>query len=188
MILKDIDSLFALAFIKGMRNQERQQRVTFDLKDTPNFSSFRALTIVKFSFQEIGEPDLFWPSQKAKEPEQPPITLYSNPLIPQVNAVAVTDLPHLALANSISSPIMTQEQFNTFMSSYEATMRRNSRYPYSQTSTPMASRRMNPRVTCFNCGTRGHYADMCTNPPVSSYQQQEIRERLRLELEQLTSS
>lgn len=148
-IPKDLDSRFAIAFIKHMRHQERRQRVTFDLKNTPNFSFFKALTVVKFSFQEIGEPDSFWPNQKAKELEQPPITLYSNPLIPQVNAVTVTDLPHQALANGLSSPIMTQELFNSFMSSYEATIRRNSSYPYSQHSPLMASRRMNPRVTCL---------------------------------------
>ena len=178
-----MDSLFAIAFVKGMRDQERRQRVTFDLKDTPNFSFFKALTVVKFSFQEIGEPDPFRPNQKAKEPEQPLISLYSNQLIPQVNTVAVTDLHHQVLANGIFSLIMTQEQFNTFMSSYEATTRRNLRHPYSQASPSMAPRRMNPRVTCFNCGTRGHYADMCTNPLVSSHEQQEIRERLRRERE-----
>ena len=187
-IPKDMDSLFAIAFIKGMRDQERRQRVTFDLKDTPNFSFFKALTVVKFSFQEIGEPDPFHPNQKVREPEQPPTLLYSNPIIPQVNSVAVTDIPHTALANSVSSPIITQEQFNAFMSSYEATMRRNSRFPYSQHPTSLASRRTNPRVTCFNCGTKGHYADMCANPPVSTYEQQEIRERLRREREQLTNS
>jgi len=58
-IPKDMDSLFAITFIKGMRDQERRQRVTFDLKDTPNFSFFKALTVVKFSFQEIGKPDPF---------------------------------------------------------------------------------------------------------------------------------
>ena len=164
--------------------------MTFDLKDTPNFSFFKGLTLVKFSFQEIGEPDPVRPNQKVEEPEQPIMSLYSNPMIPPVNSVAVTDIPNSTLANSISSPIITPEQFNAFMSSYEATMRRGSRYPvaYSQPQTSMASRRINPRVTCFNCGTRGHYADICTNPPVSTYEQQDICERLRREWEQLTSS
>ena len=56
-ILKDMDSLFAIASIKGMRNQETRQSVTFDLKDSLSFSFFKAVTVVRFSLQEIGEPD-----------------------------------------------------------------------------------------------------------------------------------
>ena len=81
-IPKDMDSLFAIAFIKGMWNQERRQRVTFDLKDSPNFSFFKGFTVVKFSFQEIGEPDPFRPNQNVKEPEQPLMSLYSSPMMP----------------------------------------------------------------------------------------------------------
>jgi len=57
----DMHSLFAISFIKGMKDQEGRQRVTFDLQDSPNFSFVKALTVVKFSFQEIGEPDPFHP-------------------------------------------------------------------------------------------------------------------------------
>ena len=53
-IAQEIDSLFTIAFLKGMRDQEWKLRVTFDLKDSPNFSFLKALTVVKFSFQEIG--------------------------------------------------------------------------------------------------------------------------------------
>ena len=60
-----MDSLFATACVKGMRDQDWRQRVTFDLKDSPNFSFLKALTVVKFSFQEIGEPDPFRPTQSA---------------------------------------------------------------------------------------------------------------------------
>lgn len=115
-IPKDMDSLFAIAFIKGMRDKERRQRVTFDLKDTTNFSFAKALTVVKFSFPEIEELDPFRPNQKGREPEHLLLSLYSTPLVPQVNAVAVTDLSCPAPENSVAFPIMTQEQFNAFMS------------------------------------------------------------------------
>src|SRR5205807_9231238 len=72
-IPRDMDSLFAIAFVKGMRDQERKQRVTFDLKDSPNFSFLKALSVVKFSFQEIGEPDPFRPNQQTRE--SPPVQL-----------------------------------------------------------------------------------------------------------------
>jgi len=65
-----MDSLFPIAFIKGMGDQERRHRVTFDLKDTLKFSFLKALVVVKFSFQEIGEPDAFTPCLKSREVEQ----------------------------------------------------------------------------------------------------------------------
>jgi len=74
-IPKEMDSLFAIAFVKGMRDQERRQRVTFDLKDTPNFAFLKALPVVKFSYQEIGEPDPFRPSQQTLEAVEPSVSL-----------------------------------------------------------------------------------------------------------------
>jgi len=63
-IPREMDLLFAITFIKGMKDQERRQRVTFDLKDSPNFSFVKALEVVKFSFEEIGDPITFALSQE----------------------------------------------------------------------------------------------------------------------------
>ena len=179
-IPKEMDSLFAIAFIKGMKDQKRHQRITFDLKDSPNFSFIKALEIVKFSFQEIGEPDPFRPTQKSHAHESSAPTLYSS-LAPTVNAVAKTDV--LLAADSKSGPLasFTQEQFNQYMANYEATVRRTSRSFGGQQG---ALRRPNMRVTCFNCGLRGHYSDSCTNPPVSAYEQQQVHDTICHEREQ----
>jgi len=189
-IPKDMDSLFAIAFVKGMRDQDRKQRVTFDLKDSPNFSFVKALTVVKFSFQEIGEPDPFRPAQPACEMPTSQVPLYTNPVLSSVNTVNKADIS-TPLTGNISltltaTLILTQEQFNTFMSSYEATMGRVPRFPSSLQGNPATNRRVNSCVTCFNCGNRGYYADACVNQPLSTYEQQEVRDRIRKERELTT--
>ena len=183
-IPKYMDSLFAIAFVKGMRDQERKQRVTFDLKDSPNFSFQKALTVVKFSFQEIGEPDPFRPNQQLRDPLPVQIPLYSSSGMPQVNSVSKTELARFPAEAVSPLPALTQEQFNSFMASYEASIGRVPRQTSGSAWNQGTNRRGNSRVTCFNCGTRGHYADTCTNSPVSSYEQQEIRDRIRREREQ----
>ena len=183
-IPKDMDSLFAIAFVKGMRDQERKQRVTFDLKDSANFSFQKPLTVVKFSFQEIGEPDPFRPNQQVRDPLPVQIPLYSSPGMPQVNAVTKTEIARFPAEAVSPLPALTQEQFNTFMASYEASMGRILRQAGGSSWNQGNNRRGNNRVTCFNCGNRGHYADTCTNSPVSAYEQQVIRDRIRREREQ----
>lgn len=98
----------------------------------------------------------------------------------QVNAVGKTDITRLAPETTLSAPLFTQEQFNAFMSSYEATMGRVPRQPFIS-GNGANNRRGNPRVTCFNCGIRGHYSDTCTNQPLTAHEQQGIRERIRRE-------
>ena len=189
-IPRDMDSLFAIAFVKGMRDQDRKQRVTFDLKDSPNFSFSKALTVVKFSFQEIGELDPFRPSHSSHEVLPAQLPLYSNPVLHPVNTVSKTEFASSSSGNVSLTPTpsltLTQERFNTFMASYKATMGRTSRFPFPSQGNPAANRRVNSRVTCFNCGNLGHYADACVNQPLSTNEQQEIRERIRRERE-LTS-
>ena len=130
-IPKEMDSLFAIAFVKGMRDQERKQRVTFDLKDTPNFPFLKALTVVKFSYQEIGEPDPFSPGQPPQEAPQQLMPLYTAPAISQVHAVNKADVGQVSSGTIPPALTLTQEQFNTFMSSYESMIGRVPRQPYS---------------------------------------------------------
>ena len=183
-IPRDMDSLFAIAFIKGMQDQERRQRVTFDLKDSHNFSFVKALSVVKFSFQEIGEPDPFRPHQKAKEQEPPSSSLYAAPVYPPVNTVGKANFSPLAPANPSVLPPLTQEQFNTFMNAYEASIGRLPRNQYGGQGSFGSTRRSNPRITCFNCGIRGYYSDGCPNQPLTAYEQQQVRDRVRREREQ----
>jgi len=83
------------------------------------------------------------------------------------------------------TPALTQEQCKTLMSSYESMAGRVPRQPYilgeSSPNTLRGNSRGNLRVTCFNCGTRGHYTDTCTNQPLSPLEQQNLRDRIRRE-------
>jgi len=176
-ILKDMDSLLAIAFIKGMQDQERWQRVTFHLKDTANFSFVKGLSVVKFSFQEVGEPDPFRPHQKSRDLEPHFTSLYPSPVYPPVNTIGKANLAQTAAGNSSAMQPLTQEQFNAFMDAYEASIGPPSRSLYNgQAGFNQGgfanNRRYNSRVTCFNSGIRGHYSDTCTNQPLTSYEQQ----------------
>ena len=110
-----------------MGNEERHQRVTFDLQDCPNCSFLNPLTDVKFSFQEIGEPDLFQPTHKSVKTAASRSPLYSLPVIPQVNTLAVTDVPRVTTQQPALLASMTQKQFNNVMSSYQTTHQQKKR-------------------------------------------------------------
>lgn len=102
---KDIDSLFAISFIKRMNYQEREQRVRFYLKDNANFYFANASSVVKFSFQEIGEPDQFRPQSKSQEPNVG--MLYSAPSVAQVNIISKADIPTPNMTTLPIQPVMT---------------------------------------------------------------------------------
>ncbi|KAG0138239.1 hypothetical protein HOY82DRAFT_596352 [Tuber indicum] len=118
-----IDSLCTIAFIKGMRDRDRRQRGTFDLKGDPNFSFAKPLSIVKFTFQEIGEPDPFRPQTKTKEMESR--ALYASPNVALITNVTKTDVLSTLQPSMIPQPLMTREQFNTFMGIYEESVGRS---------------------------------------------------------------
>ncbi|RPB04124.1 hypothetical protein L873DRAFT_1938362 [Choiromyces venosus 120613-1] len=168
----EMNLLFEIAFIKGMKDQDKQQCVTFDLKNDLNFSFSKALTVVKFAFQEIGEPDPFCPQPDKMESVAP--ALYSLHNVTQVNALTKTEVLVLLI-----QPTLTQEQFNTLIASYEASMSKGLRVG---SGGPLNHRR-NLHITCFNCGQRGHYSDTCHNTLVLSYEQQSIRDTVHQERE-----
>jgi len=62
---KEMDSLLGISFIKGMRDEGGRERVSFDLKDSANFTFTRALTVVKAASQIIGEADPFNPKNSS---------------------------------------------------------------------------------------------------------------------------
>ena len=139
--------------------------------------------MVKFSFQEIGEPDPFLPSQPSREMLGSLAPLYSAPVLSTVNAVSKTDIASASAGNVPAALTLTQEQFKAYMATYETTMGRMARCQASSPGYQPRNRRTNPPVTCFNCGKRGHYSDTCINQPLTSYEQQEIRERIWKERE-----
>ena len=113
------------------------------------------------------------------------VALYSTTPIAQVNAVGKAEvLAGLYTGNSPLSPIMTQDQFNIFITAYEASIGPIPPNQNRSTMGWMENRRSNPRNTCFNCGIRGYYSDTCTNQPISRFEQQQIRDQIRRKWEQ----
>lgn len=130
-IARAMDSLFAIVFIKGMQHQERHQRVTCDLKDSPHFSFVKALSVVKVSFQEIGERDPFRSHQKAQESEPLSKSLYNSLGSSPVNPVGKASIIQAPAGNSLAMIPLTQKQCNRCMNGYKACIGRPSRTPYS---------------------------------------------------------
>ncbi|KAG0124171.1 hypothetical protein HOY82DRAFT_618235 [Tuber indicum] len=110
--------------------------------------------------------------------------LYASSIPAPVNVISKAGILSSSDNNSgINLPAsMTQEQFDAFMSSYEERRNRGSRIGLGGQFG--GSRRPSPRITCFNCGLRGHYSDACNNPPISTFEQQRIRDAARYEREQ----
>jgi len=75
--------------------------------------------------------------------------------------------------------MITQDQFNMFMTAYEASIGCLCPTQTHSNTGWMGNRQSNHRVPCFNCGIRGHYADTCTNQVVTQFEQQQIRDEIR---------
>ena len=182
-IPREMDLVLTIVFIEGMRDQERRQSVTFDLKDTPNFAFLKALAVVKIAFPEIGEPDSFRPLLRTREVEQMVNALYTTPPVAEVNAIGRVDLPACFSAKQAPSVPLTHEQFNAFMTAYETSIGQFNQST-SASSPFQVNRRNNSRVPSFNCGVHGHCSDRCTHTPATAYEQQQIRDQVRREREQ----
>jgi len=144
---KEMDSLLGISFIKGMRDESRRERVSFDLKDSPNFTFSRALTVVKAAYRIIGEPDPFNPKNrslndngnghsngKQQEDFEPP--LYTSPEIQQISRP--TSSVHASQSYTMPPKTgsrfgkqekvveqkapMLQEDFNAMMRNFMSTM------------------------------------------------------------------
>ena len=63
-ISKEIDLVLDISFIKNMRDEGYRKRVSFNLKNSPNFTFTRVLTVVKAAYWMIGEVDPFNPKSR----------------------------------------------------------------------------------------------------------------------------
>ena len=78
---RDMDSMLAMVFIRGLADQECRRRISYDLRDTPEFTFSKALHMVKSWFQEIGIPDPFNPNSVGFNSynQAPAVPLYAPP-------------------------------------------------------------------------------------------------------------
>ena len=96
--------------------------VTFDLKDSPNFSFVKAVSVLKFSLQDIRELDPFIPNLKGWETDPAANSLYAAPIYPSVNAIGRVNIAPILAGNSLPLPPLIQKQFNAFMNIYKASI------------------------------------------------------------------
>jgi len=148
---KEMDSLLGISFIKGMRDDGRRERVSFDLKDSPNFSFPRALTVVKAAYRMIGEADPFNPKNRSlngngvrngngngtvKGDDEFSSQLYATteiqPIPKRTSVVSTTQtysqLPESPICSANTrvqaepKPSISQEEFNALMSNFMSSM------------------------------------------------------------------
>ena len=55
----DMNDMLAMAFIRGLSDQESRRRIPYALRDSPEFTFTKVLHMVKAWYQEIGVPDPF---------------------------------------------------------------------------------------------------------------------------------
>jgi len=159
---KEMDSLLGISFIKGMRDESRRERVSFDLKDSPNFTFSRALAVVKAAYRIIGEPDPFNPKNRSlhdngngngngKQPEDFGPPLYASPDFQMtsrptssIHASQSYSMPPktgarfvVPLANQLAEEKtgMSQEGFNAMMRNFMSTMGFSASKQAEQTAT-----------------------------------------------------
>jgi hypothetical protein len=81
---------------------------------------------------------------------------------------------------------ISQEEFNKYMDAY---MRRQKGQDFQQPSqgpdaTAPAAKGVNPWITCYACGQKGHRSVECTGKPLSWEDQLRVRERVAMEVQE----
>ena len=145
-----------------MRDEGHRERVSFDLKDSPNFTFARALTVVKAAYRMIGEPDPLNPKNRSlngngvwngngngngKGDEEFNSPLYATevqPILKRTTVVTTTQAylqlqkspahsPNTGAQVELKSSI-SQEEFNKLMSNFMSSM------GFSKSEQPIGSR------------------------------------------------
>ena len=200
---EDMDSMLAMLFIRGLADQESRRRLSYDLRDTPEFTFSKALHMVKSWHQEIGVPDPFNPhSVGFNDYREKPAPVYMPP--GTGIATLAREEPILAkwdAGKEVAQPgSAMQEAFNQMMINFMGTMKSDFRQAThrapgvvkSATGAVQKEAAGSPRVlvrsgfgnsVCFNCGGNGHISTGCTNTPLPYAEQRKIREDVRLERE-----
>ena len=198
---KDMDSMLAMVFIRGLADQECRRRISYDLRDTPEFTFTKALHMVKSWHQEIGIPDPFNPhSVGFSSYNQALVTpLYAPPSKNVAVAAKEQTAKDMAMAKEGQSASSMQEAFNQMMINFMGTMK--SDFQQSPHRTPsvtntasrvaqmgmMGAKRESGgssgvnNIVCFNCGGGGHISTACKNAPLPYAEQKRVRVESRAE-------
>ena len=198
----DMDNMLAMVFVRGLADQETRRRVSYDLRDKPEFTFRTALNMVKSWYQEIGAPDPFRLNSVGfnsyGEESVPPV--YAKPLSGTVQT-AREGMGGVAKATAgVETGLPSQEVFNRMMLNFMETMKQDFRISPHRTpgvintasgagmqqgrdvlerGPEARTGRISGGVICFNCGGNGHFSTGCTNTPLTYAEQKRIREQFR---------
>ena len=198
----DMNNMLAMVFVRGLADQETRCRVSYALRDEPEFTFGKALHMVKSWYQEIGAPDSFRPNSigfnSFKAPAMPPVYVR-----PGSGAVRTTHEEKIAGTGTASptdkapAGFPSQDMFNQMMLNFMESMKQDFRIsPHrspgvistasgaggSQNGGRNGETRMGRNagnVVCFICGGNGHFSTGCTNTPLTYAEQKKIREQFR---------
>lgn len=202
----DMDNMLAMVFIRGLADQESPRRISYDLRDDPEFTFKKALRMVKSWYQEIGVPDPFNPNSVGFHSYREILTapVYAKP----ASGAAITTAQINGSNGNIPKEektitMPTQEEFNRMMMNFMGTWKPDfHQAPHKTPSVSSASpggaqpglagrtglRTAPENTVCFNCGQAGHYSSGCTNSPLTYAEQRKIREEVRVGREARTNS
>ena len=200
---KDMDDMLAMAFIRGLGDQESRRRISYDLRDTPEFSFAKALGMVKAWYREIGVPDpfnRFGVGFNTQRQEQT-LPIYAAPAPGVIAARSETTAVNGTINENPSSAQATnpmQEAFNQMMLNFMNGMKTDFRQTPHRTpgvtnaatgggqgsnggQRGAASGAGSTGVICYNCQKAGHYASQCRSPSVKNADHKGARESMRTE-------
>ena len=176
----DMNDMLAMAFIRGLSDQESRRRMSYDLRDTPEFTFAKALHMVKAWYQEIGVPDPFNRFSTAHSSQPPAI---ANPIyaVPASGVVAAQGEVNNASGGGGQAKNPMQEAFNQMMLNFMGSMKAD--FQLTPHRTPGVISAIGggavgnagaqrggsaggapTGLICYNCQKPGHYASQCKSP------------------------
>ena len=197
----DMNNMLGMVFVRGLADQETHRRISYDLRDKPEFTFKTALDMVKSWYQEIGAPDPFRPDSVGlnsyRETFTPPV--YGKHLSGTVQTAREGQEGTGGIVAVEGTGLPSQEVFNRMMLNFMETMKQDFRISPHRTpcvnskasgaaidqattkSGEARSGRSTANVICFNCGESGHFSPGCVNPPLTYAEQKRIRDQFRVD-------
>ena len=183
----NMNDMLGMVFASRQGDQETPCRISYDLRDKPEFTFKTALDMVKSWYQEKGALDPFRPGSVGfnsyRETFAPPV--YVKPLSWTVQTAGEGQEGTGGIVAVEGTAIPSQEAFNRLRLNFMETMKQDFRISPHRTpgviskasgaainwattkSGEARSRRSTANVICYNCGGNGHFSLGFGNPPLT---------------------
>ena len=176
-VTNNMNIMLGIVYVRSLGVQETRRRISYDLRDRPEFTFKTALVMVKSWFQEIGAPDPFRPDSvefnSYRETFAPPV--YAKPLLGTVQTAREGPEGTGGIVAGEGTGLPSQKVFNRMILKFMETMKQD--FEISPHRTPGViskasgaaidrvttksrkerSKKSTANVICFNCGESGHF-------------------------------